>query len=215
MTGTLQADPPEAGTAEHELQQNKPPFNVTQALRSQTIKPRQGTNDNVTILTLNMDGLRAKYKEESLLALTRHLQFTIGVITETNLLPQEVDALVIPKYRILDKMGNNKHKGGVLIMAKIGTACTVFHRAEKPPSPIGTCSILLYPTGQEDYAIQITGVYIPPSALITGENLRTPTAPGSRAETKGGMPISHLLVGDFNPNCWATNASMTYQEWTV
>ena len=215
MAGKPKADPPTAAPFEHELQQDKQPFNATQALRKLTIRPRLGTNDNVAILTLNMDGLRAKYKKESLMTRTHHLQFTIGVIAETNLPPQDVDALTIPKYQILDKTGNNKHKGGVLIMAKIGAACKVFHRAEKPPSPVDTCSVLLYPTGQEDYAIQITGVYVPPSALVTGESLRTLTAPGRRAETKGGMPISHLLVGDFNPNCWAENASMNYQEWAA
>ena len=208
-------DPLAAVQTEQAWQQTAQPFNVTEALRTLTIRPSLGTKDNITILTLNMDGLRTKYKKESLLALTHHLQFTIGVITETNLLPQEVDALTIPKYQILDKMGNSKHKGGVMIMAKIGVACTVFKRVKKPPSPIDTCSVLLYPTGREDYVIQITGVYIPPSALITGERLQTLTAPGCRAETEAGRPYSHLLLGDFNPNCWAENASLNYQEWTA
>ena len=116
--GKSKTDPPMVAPEEHELQQDKQPFNVTRALQKLTIRPSLGTKDNVTILTLNMDGLRTKYKKKSLIALTHHLQFTIGVITETNLLPQEVDALTIPKYQILDKTGDSKHKGGVLIIGQ-------------------------------------------------------------------------------------------------
>ena len=179
-----------------------------------------------------MSGIQPKYKKESLKAPTHQLQFTIGIITETHLLPGEVNALVISKYQMKDKMGGNKHKGGVLIMAKIGTARKKFSRTRKPSKPIDTCSALLYPTGigkSREYAIQITGIYIPPSAQTRGANQDGKQqdvkqqqkhqdvliAPGCQATTKKGTPLNHLMVGDFNPHCWAENASMNYQEWVM
>ena len=172
-------------------------------------------HQNIVIFTLNMAGLRTKYKKESLRALAHHLQFTIGIITETNLLKPEVDALQIPGYRIIDDQGTSKHCGGVLIMAKVTTPCRKVTRTQRPPDPINTCSVLLSPTGLEEYSLQITGIYIPPSALAVGEQLITLTDPGCRETAKSGEPLSHLLIGDFNPNCWRENEGTPYQEWVM
>ena len=207
---------PRESSPEHNTdppQEEAEAFDVEGALNRLQIRPRIHNDQSITIFTLNMDGLRTKYKKESLKALAHHLQFTVGIITETHLLDPEVDALAVPDYLILDKMGSSKHRGGVLILARATAPCRKFTQTTKPPETIDTCSIILYPTGIEDYAIQITGVYIPPSAQATGEQLSLLTQPGCQAFTRQGSAISHLLIGDFNPNCWADKGGMQYQEW--
>ena len=190
-------------------------FDVKAAMDRVKIRARLATEPGITIFTLNMGGLRSPYKKESLRALAHHLQFTIGVITETHLLDPEVDALQIPNYRIIDKKGSSKFLGGVLILVRTTTSCRKFTRPIQPVNSIDTCSMVLHPTGAEDYAIQITGIYIPPSAKIDGDNLNPLLHPDCRARTPEGEITSHLLIGDFNPNCWAENAEIQYQEWII
>ena len=100
-------------------------------------------------------------------------------------------------------------------MAKIGTPCKRAPRECWPPDPIDTCSVLLCPTNAEGYALQITGIYIPPSALATSEQLVSLTDPRCRAAAMEGGPLSHLLIGDFNPNCWSEGDSTQFQEWIM
>ena len=182
---------------------------------SVVIRPKTSGPQNIVIFTLNSAGLRAKYKKESLRALAHRLQFTIGVITETNLLKQEADALQIPGYRIIDDHGTSKHRGGVLIMAKTEAPCRKVIRRQRPPDPINTCSVLISPTGLEEDSIQVAGIYIPPSALAMGEQLSTLVDSNYRETAKSGEPFSHLLIGDFNPNCWRENERKQYHEWVT
>lgn len=50
---------------------------------------------------------------------------------------------------------------------------------------------MLYQTGIEENAAQITGSYVPPSAQATREQLSILTQPGYQAVTKLGSVISH------------------------
>ena len=195
------------------LDHEKEKFDVEGKMQALTYKERRCLQMDIKIITLNIGGLRTSYKKESLKAMAHHLKFSIGIITETNLLDNEADALVIPGYRVMDKEGKSKHKGGVLILADENVACKKTENICRPWVSVDVCSILLYPTGEADYQIRITGVYIPPSAKMDIEGMALITK--DEAQTKGadGQNISHLLVGDFNPNCWRGGGDEKYHEW--
>ena len=108
------------------------------------------------------------------------LRFTVGIITETNLRDEEADSILIPGYQIIDKIGDNKHRGGVLILAESTAHCVKQKNIPKPPRPIDACVVMLYPTGKEDYAIRITGIYIPPKLKQPRSNLQRLLRPDFR-----------------------------------
>ena len=185
----------------YQSEDSKKAFNVAEKVQHLTYKEHQCLRDQITIQTLNMGWLRTKYKKEFLNAMAYHLKFNIGVITETNLLESETDAIKIKEYRIVDKMGTSKHRGGVLILADHTVDCRGLDNIQKPQFPIDACSFIAYPTGSEDYRIRITGVYIPPCAETAPRHLRSLVDPDHQTHNHMGERISNLLVGDFNPNC--------------
>ena len=131
-------DPQESAPNKNSPEEEKEAFDVESAQRRLRIHPQTHNDQTITIFTLNMDGLRTKYKKGSLKALAHHLQFTIGVTTDTHPLDAEVDALAIPNYLILEKAGNSKHRGGVPILARSTTPCWKLARTRQPPEPIDT-----------------------------------------------------------------------------
>ena len=142
-----------------------------------------------------------------------HLRFNIGIITETHLTTEEMGALTFRGYTIEGKWGTNKQLGGVMIMVDEATKCRKLENISRPREPIDVCAILLLPTGNEDYQIRLTGIYIPPSAKATAVDLESLTAEEQQSTDGNGQPLSHLLVGDFNPNCWKSGDDSLYQEW--
>ena len=91
-------------------------FNVHEEMKTLTFREKRHLNKSLTILTLNIGGLRSSYKKDSLIALAQHLQFSIGIITEPRLLENEVETVVVPKYKIIEKSGSSKHRGGVIVL---------------------------------------------------------------------------------------------------
>ena len=81
-----------------------------------------------------------------------------------------------------------------------------------PHNQIDACSLLLHPTHEENYAIQVTGVYIPPSAEATPDMLQLLVEDQHRMRNGQGDLLSHLLVGDFNPNCWRGTPTTSFKS---
>ena len=82
----------------------------------------------------------------------------------------EAKTVKITGYRVAVAEGASKHPGGVMILANPLTTCKKLGEIPKPPSPIDTCAMLLYPASEETYALRITGVYVPPAAEATAAN---------------------------------------------
>ena len=97
---------------EKESEKEKNPFDVRAAMTKLTHRELQGLEEDITIINLNIGGLRSPYKKESIKDLASHLKFNIGIITETHLLDDEVEDLAIPGYTIIDKMGKRENSGG-------------------------------------------------------------------------------------------------------
>ena len=86
---------------------------------------------------------------------------------------------------------------------------------KKPPRSIDACTFLLYPSKQEDYVLRVTGIYLPPSAEVTPNQLETVTGHKYQTISAKGGEASHLIVGDFNPNCWRRKDKVLYHEWAA
>ena len=190
-------------------------FNVEREIQYLTSRGKNILQNELSIFTLNTGGLRTPYKKESLRELTRQLALSVGIITETHLLDSEAAELQIPGYQVLDRMGNSKHRGGVLILVDTNKSVRKLDEIQALGHQIDACSFLLCPTHEEDCAIQITGVYIPPSSHATPEMLR-PLAEDRQCSVNGqDSLLSHLIVGDLNPNCWEGDSDEKYKEWLL
>ena len=188
-------------------------FNVTEAMERFSFRERLSMEDDIKIINFNVGGLRSPYKKESLRSMAFHLKFSVGVITETHLTEEEMNALVIPGYTIIDKSGNNVHKGGVMILVDANTKCKKLEVFQKPSEKIDACGAILYPTGDEGYQIRITGIYIPPSIEATAASLKNLVDEKYQISYSNGDMISHLIIGDFNPNSWKRGPEDRYSDW--
>ena len=188
-------------------------FNVMQALRSLQPEHLRVLVQEIKILTLNLRGLRTKYKRESIKELACQLKFTVGIFTETHLLNSEDHGLEIPGYTVLHREGISRHMGGVLILVDTNLACKKITDIQMPPKPIDVCSCIIYPLGREEYQIRVTAIYVPPSAKATPEMLATITGPEHQTQLGELGHASHLIVGDLNPNTWKSESNSKYYEW--
>ena len=91
------------------------------------------------ILTPNVWGLRTKGTEEDLQQFLRDFQVDVGIITETHLLDHVAKSLVIPGYKMAGWNGKHTNKGGVLIMAAMGVACSTLKDLARPHKDIDAC----------------------------------------------------------------------------
>ena len=179
---------------------------------------REEDNGDVRIITLNVRGLgpTLPHKLEALKQLLFDLRVSVAVITESHLNAEETKRLVIPGYTMdcKDCREDTAH-GGVFIAVKQGVAHKVLPMENRPLLPINACSMLVYPTGDEDYALRITGVYLPPPPTLTVEPYMLDSLTERESQTNyatGGM-VSHLIVGDFNQHSWKGGSDSLYQEW--
>ena len=99
-------------------------------------------------------------------------------------------------------MGKNENLGGVLITEEENTSCRKLEEVCSPHARIDACAASLFPTGEEEYQLRLTGAYIPPSAEIGEDYPRNLAADDCQTGNRDGKMVSHLIVGDFNPNCW-------------
>ena len=187
-------------------------FDVESKLQDLSTAETEILKKKLTIATLNMDGLRISYKKESLNELAHRLKFSIGVIAETHLLDSEAEALQVSGYEVIGKAGTSKHRGGVLIIAHTSLSIKKLDKAPKPPGPIDTCSFILYPKQQDKDGIRVTGIYLPPSAKAKPGHLATITKAKYQSTNSHGEILSHLVIGDLNPNCWAGDSNSEYQN---
>ena len=189
-----------------------------QAAGSSPAVERDEDNGDVRIITLNVRGLgpTLPHKFEALKQVLFDLRASVAVITESHLNAEETKRLVIPGYTVdcKDCREDTAH-GGVFIAVRQGVAHKVLPKVNRPLLPINACSMLVYPTGEEDYAIRITGVYLPPPPTVTVEPsmLDSLTEKESQTEYATGGTISHLIVGDFNQNSWKGGNDSLYHEW--
>ena len=117
----------------------------------------------------------------------------------------EVEKLAFKNYDICAKdCQEDRATKGVLILASHQVSTDVVENPPKMPSPNNVCSAHLYPAGDRAYCIQITGLYLPPSAMPCLEDMVGVTRPGR---------INRLLLGDFNPNSWAGEGDSQFHEW--
>ena len=85
----------------------------------------------------------------------------------------------------------------------------------KPPLPIDVCSFILYPSKDAGYGIRVTGIYLPPSAEATPAMLSTLTKANYQSCGLQGGSLSHLILGDLNPNCWKGTKKAGFTEWLM
>ena len=204
-----------AQTKQQKKNEKKEKFDIHAKIKNLSFRVRHCIGGDITIPNQNIGRLRTSYKKESLNALTRHVKFNIGVITETHLLDEEAAALLAPGFRIMDKKGCSKHMGGGLIMVDEHAACKKLSEFQRPRPPADVCSIILYPTGEEDYQIRASGVCIPPSAKMDTEGIKNLSGGAEQTRDRLGNIISRLLVGDFNPNSWRGECDEQNKEWIV
>ena len=185
-------------------------FNVKRAMGALTAGQLTEITRGIQILNFNIRGLRTKYKKESLKEMAHQLKFGVAIITETHLLDDEADALVIPGYEVLHRDGHSRQKGGVLILVHENIACRKLTGLLPLPRPLDSCSCILYPTKEESYGIRLTGLYVPPSAEATPEMMTKVTQPCAE-DAKG--KLSQVIIGDLNPNTWKGGHKGRYIEW--
>ena len=114
---------------------------------------------------------------------------------------------------MVDWNGKRTNKGGVLITAALGVACSKVKDLARPHKDIDACSCLLYPYHSVGEVVRISGVYIPPSADATPHMLRALTDLESQSTDSQGNVLSHLLVGDFNQHTWNKKTDELFHEW--
>ena len=192
----------------------KKSFSAVEMMKTLRHREKQCLTEDIKILNFNIEGLRTGHKKESLKAMAHYLQFNVAVITETHLLNNEAAALNIEGYKVVAKWGTSKHKGGVLILVDDNTRCLEVRDVQRPKVNIDICSVLLYPAGEESYKIRVTEIYIPPSVEARAKDLEPLVDPGCQSADLEGTHLSHVYVGDFNPNCWK-GGSDSYQEWVM
>ena len=90
---------------------------------------------------------------------------------------------------------------GVLNMADANTVCKKLKGAMKPVASVDAYAMILCLTGGEEFQLRLTCLFTPPSEEITAEGLAALTNEATQTWYKDGQCISHLTVGDFNPNC--------------
>ena len=188
-------------------------FNAGKALARLGPDIKTLLKQEVTIVTLNIGGLRSPYKLESLKEMAHQVQFGIAIITETHMLNEEMEALKIPGYEVIHKQGTNKQLGGVMIIAAPQMSCKKIEDGPTLPAPIDACSCLVYPTHETGYTICLTGIYVPPSAEATPQMLMPLVAPQKFLQTAATPNPTHLVVGDLNPNSWKRKDCDLYHEW--
>ena len=76
-------------------------FDVDGALQRHGPDVRMTLKQDMTIITLNIGDLRSPYKLESLKEMAHQLQFGLGIITETYMLDEGMEALQIPGYDLI------------------------------------------------------------------------------------------------------------------
>ena len=173
---------------------------------------------DIRIMTLNVRGLgpTLPHKVEALKQLLHDLRISVAVITESHLNEVGMKRLVLPGFetKCRDCREDSAH-GGVFIAVRLGVAHKVLPKDERPSLHINACSLLLYPTGEEDYALKVTGVYLPPPPTLTVEPhmLSFLTDLEQQEVYQTGGNISHLIVGDFNQHSWKGGNDSLYHEW--
>ena len=190
-------------------------FDIQREMGSLTFRERGLLTKDIKIMTLNIGGLRTPYKVESLKSMAAHLKISIGVITETHLLNKEVGKLVIPGYKVVDKAGSSRHKGGVMILVDGHTSVRKPKGLPKPEDAVDACTVLVYPASAEEFALRLTGLYLPPSAEVTQSMLEKVVGPAYQTFNRQGVPASHLIMGDLNPNCSRGGGKQLYLEWVL
>ena len=188
-------------------------FNVIEAMERFSFRERQSMLGDIKIMDFNVGGLRSPYKKESLKSVAFHFEFSVGVIMETHLTEEEVNALVIPGYTIVDQSGKNKRQGGCMSMVGAYTKCKKLEEFQKLPGKIDACAAALYPTAEEGYQIRLTGVYIPPSIEAAAASLKNLVDEKCQTLYSHREMVSHLMVGDFYPNCWKRGPEDRYNDW--
>ena len=69
-------------------------------------------------------------------------------------------------YKILDwrnqEPGEQRSRGGVLILAKWGVECTVKSKEFLLDLPLNCCSVIIHAMEKKSSPFRLTGVYLPP-----------------------------------------------------
>ena len=188
-------------------------FNVAQAYAKLEQAIKIPLQQDVSLVTLNIGGLRSPYRVESLKEMIHQLKVGIAVITETHMLDDEMDALQIPGYELVHKYGVSKFMGGVMILAGPQVNCRKLTSPPLLPAPIDSCSCIVYPKRCEEQQMRLTGIYLPPSAEAIPSMLRTLTKSLDLSSEGGLRDLTHLIVGDLNPNTWKHRDKDLYHEW--
>ena len=166
-------------------------------------------------LNINVDGVRRKYKRLALLEILVEHRIDVCSVTESHLRKRELKRIKFEGYTIIGehcRQNPGRITGGVLILVRNAVAAEV----EPEPSPFGprscieACSIMLYPTDQQETAIKITGVYISPKRTRALTAKKFAKLSKASINNKTGEIQQHLLVGDFNTTSWTS----LFHEWT-
>ena len=160
---------------------------------------------SLTVLALNIDGLREPGRVLALAAYAARAGADILIITETHLRSKEARALRVEGYEVVTEHSREpnltKMCGGVVILARVGITCVELEKAPQLALPLNSCSVLVYLHDNDLEALKITGVYLPPKGAMTFEKLNKLTNSDSSAMIRG-KRVGHLLGGDFNHPSW-------------
>ena len=165
-------------------------------------------------LTLNINGLRKKRKKALLGKLLRDLQIGVAIITETHLRESELGRVKYRKYHTMADYcrptpEGQRIGGGVLILAHTNFSTEELPRAKELAPIIEHCACRIYPTANPITAIDIIGVYIPPSGAtsLSTDLLHDILLDRDGKQEEELTPC--LIAGDFNTTSWG----LLYEEW--
>ena len=167
------------------------------------------------IITINVNGLREHGKFLTFEQFAAQEKPDVLVATETHLTAREARRLVITGYKVptghSQPKDSGQMKGGVAILVRIGISSEELKGGDVPQLelPLYSCSIIVYLQYEDQRAMQITGVYLPPKGGQTAALVGALTTPQVRRMLDG-RALGHLLAGDFNHPSWTRE----YRLWT-
>ena len=159
--------------------------------------------DNLLIMTLNVNGIRTHQKVRALASYIASLpqQPDICVLTETHLTEPETDTFHLETYlkarsRCREEEAD-KACGGVLILVRNTVDYTKVTELPGVALPLNSCSIWLHLHNPELPKVRLTGVYFTPAAKPKLDQVRMLTNKQSEHRHEK-ILTGHLITGDLN-----------------
>ena len=158
---------------------------------------------NLTVVCVNMNGLRKKKQRTLLGKLMFDLWAGVCIVTESHLRKPDLDKLAYSSYFMVadycrpiplgEKIG-----GGVVIIVHETVNAESIPEMEGLAPQVEHCAIKLYLTNQGANSVNLSGIYIPPYGVRSGKRDRLERIVDTMAAGQAREAPSHILAGDFN-----------------